>query len=289
MHDLFAAIVPWATLVFAVSSMLNVGLAHSARSILGPLRRLPRVFRSLVSNFVFAPFLAFLVLNIFALEPAHATGLFIVGSAAGAPFLVKLTRVARADMAFAGSLLVLLLPATVVFLSIVVPLVFPGVEVSAAAIALPLILSLVLPLFVGLLIHRYAPRLAARAHSHLSEISTIALVVLVASVILSNLQAIMGIGLRPLLAAICFTLGAFILGWLFGSRRPGTREVVALGTAQRNIAAATVVATQSFEGMRGVLIMVTANSVIGLLVLFPLAFALRRFPAPARFGRRRHV
>lgn len=289
MREFFAAIVPWATLVFAVSSMLAVGLAHSAKSIFGPLRRLPRVIRSLVSNFVFAPVLAFILLRLFALEEAEATGLFIIGSAAGAPFLLKLTQVARADMAFAASLLVLLLPTTVVFLTVVVPLVFPETEVSFTAVAMPLVFSLLLPLLIGLIVHRLAPRFATQVQPRLSELSTIALVVLIGSVVAANLRAILRLDPLGILAALLFVLGAFALGWAFGSRRPGTREVVALGTAQRNIAAATVVATQSFADSTGVLIMIIATSVLALAVLFPIAFALRRSPSPARFWRRRHA
>lgn len=287
MREFFAAIVPWATLVFSVSSMLAVGLAHSVESIFGPLRRLPRVLRSLTSNFVFAPVLAFLFLRIFDLDEAHGIGLFLVGSAAGAPFLLHLARLARADVAFAASLLVLFLPVTVLFLAFVLPFVLPEAEVSAGAIALPLFLFLLLPLAVGLLARPLVPRLAPRLQATLNKLSTASLVVLFVSIVGANLQGMRGIGVRAILAAFCFVIAAFVLGWIFGSRQPGTREVVALGTAQRNIAAATVVATQSFPGVPGVLIMVTATTVVAWIVLFPIAFVLRA--APFHFPRSRHV
>jgi BASS family bile acid:Na+ symporter len=51
--------------------------------------------------------------------------------------------------------------------------------------------------------------------------------------------------------------------------------VIALATAQRNIAAATVVATQSFEDS-GVLVMVIVTSLVDLAILFPAARMLRQ-------------
>lgn len=190
-------------------------------------------------------------------------------------------------MAFAASLLVLFLPATVLFLSFVLPLVLPQADVSPWAIARPLVLFMLLPLALGILVRSFAARFAALSRRVLSDISTVVLVVVFAAILIANWQAILRIGVRAIAAAFCFVVGAFVLGWLFGSRQPGTREVVALGTAQRNIAAATVVATQSFPGARGILVMVTAALVVGWIVLFPIAFVLRS--APLRVPRRRHA
>jgi predicted Na+-dependent transporter len=47
-----------AVTVFAVSSMLSVGLAYTIGQILSPLREARAVFRALVANFVLVPLLA---------------------------------------------------------------------------------------------------------------------------------------------------------------------------------------------------------------------------------------
>jgi BASS family bile acid:Na+ symporter len=54
--------------------------------------------------------------------------------------------------------------------------------------------------------------------------------------------------------------------------------VLALGTGQRNIAAALVVASQSFSDPQ-VIVMVTVVAVIGLVTLMPLARALAKLGA----------
>jgi BASS family bile acid:Na+ symporter len=63
-----------------------------------------------------------------------------------------------------------------------------------------------------------------------------------------------------------------VLGGVFGEH---LRDEMALGTAQRNFAAALVVATQSFESP-GVLVMAVVVSLVTMAVLFPTAELLNR-------------
>jgi len=65
----------------------------------------------------------------------------------------------------------------------------------------------------------------------------------------------------------------FAIGWLLGGPGNDTRRVLALGTAQRNIAAALVVGSQSFSDPR-VVVMVIVVAIVGLIILMPLSRAL---------------
>jgi BASS family bile acid:Na+ symporter len=60
------------------------------------------------------------------------------------------------------------------------------------------------------------------------------------------------------------------IGLLLGGRDPATRRVIGLGTAQRNIAAAVLVATVSFSGTLTLPFILVA-SIILPLVLLPTA------------------
>jgi BASS family bile acid:Na+ symporter len=75
------------------------------------------------------------------------------------------------------------------------------------------------------------------------------------------------------LASILFLCVGVSIGWFLGGPVPDTRGVMALGTAQRNIAAALVVGGQNFDDPK-VVVMVVVVAIVGLLVLFPLARAL---------------
>lgn len=265
-----------AVVVFAISSMLSVGLALSWRQIAARLSHARGVVRALVANFVLVPLLVYIVLEIFTLERPLGIGLFLVASAAGAPFLVKLTEAAESDMPLAATLLVLLLPVTIVYMPLVVPLVLPQAEVSAAMIAQPLVLTMLLPLAIGLTIRERAEQWAARLQPPLARLATIALVVLIAATVLANLPAIQSIfRTAAILATFILLGGAFIIGYLLGGRQRRAREVLALGTAQRNIGAATVVASQAVHDP-AVVAMVIVSSFIGFVILFPAAAVMRR-------------
>ena len=59
------------------------------------------------------------------------------------------------------------------------------------------------------------------------------------------------------------------------SAESNTRRVLALGTAQRNIAAALVVGSQSFSDPK-VVVMVVVVAIVGLLILMPLSRMLAK-------------
>ena len=70
---------------------------------------------------------------------------------------------------------------------------------------------------------------------------------------------------------------------LLGGPDAQTKRVMALGTAQRNIAAALVVASQSFSDPK-VVVMVIVVAIVGLIVLMPISRALASPIKPMRHG-----
>src|SRR5688572_5847864 len=141
MIEFLTSVARISVLSFAVTSMASVGLAHSFREVLYPLRNVRAVVRVLIANFVLVPLLGVAIAQVLALPRALETGLILISMAAGAPFVVKLAGHAHGNIALSATLLVLLLPATVVYMPMVVPLVLKT-WVSAGAIALTLFLTM---------------------------------------------------------------------------------------------------------------------------------------------------
>ena len=89
--------------------------------------------------------------------------------------------------------------------------------------------------------------------------------------LVTNVRNILDLfGTRGVLASVLFLLVGYGLGWLLGGRAHETKSVLALGTAQRNIAAALVVGGQNFTDPK-VVVMVVVVAVVGMFVLMPLA------------------
>ncbi len=86
------------------------------------------------------------------------TGLILMGTAAGAPFLPKLAQVAKGNAAFSVGLMVLLMVVTVIYMPLVMPLFLSGVDVNAWDIAKSLIVMMLLPLGIGLFMNARWPR-----------------------------------------------------------------------------------------------------------------------------------
>lgn len=270
-----AILLEMSVIVFAVTSMLSVGFGHTVRQILGPLRDARKVARAFVANFVLVPLLAYIVIQVIPLEPPRAIGLFLTAAAAGAPFLLKLVEAAESDVSLSASLLVLLIPLSIIYMPIVVPLVLPAIVVGPVAIATPLVTTMLLPLAAGLYVRAKAEHHALRLQPWFQQISTGALIVLIVATVLNNVEAILGLfDLRTILAVLIINVGAFGIGFLLGGPDWASREVLGLGTGQRNIAAATVVATQAVAFAETLATIVFA-SLVALALLFALAALLR--------------
>jgi BASS family bile acid:Na+ symporter len=282
MRAALAQIASIAVLVFAVSSMLSVGFAYSIGQIVAPLREARAVFRALVANFVLVPLLAVGIERVIPMDPPLALGLFLLAASAGAPFLIKLASAAKSDLALSAGLLLLLIPATVVFLPFYVPLAMAHpsmrglsyVPSSVLALGLPLLSTLILPLLVGVVVKTVAPRWAARLVPIGGMVSTIAVVVVVVSTFGAHFHELLRIlKTGAIVAGVVLTVGAFAAGYLLSRRERSA--VLGLGTAQRDVAAAMVIASQDFADP-DVLVMVTACSLAALFVLFPIAWLLSK-------------
>ena len=269
--ELIQKAVPFAMLAFVLSSMVAMGLGLTVAQIVAPLRDTRLVVLSLLANFVLMPLGALALASVLRLDPPLGVGLLILGLAAGAPFLPKLAQLAKGHLAFAVGAMVLLMVVTVGYLPLVLPLFLPGVSVDPVTIARSLFLLMLLPLALALAVRARFPVMAARSKSVLDRVSTLSLILLTLLIVVANVSNVLSIfGTRGILAGLLFIAIGFGTGWFLGGPDVENRRVLALGTAQRNIAAALVVAGQSFSDPK-VVVMVVVVAIVGLLVLMPVS------------------
>ena len=265
-----------AMLAFVLSSMLAMGLGLTVSQIIAPLRNARLVVLSLLANFVLMPLGAVALAALLRLDQPLGVGLLLLGSAAGAPFLPKLAQIARGNLAFAVGLMVLLMVVTVGYLPLVLPLLLPGVSVNPAKIARSLFLLMLLPLAGALAVKARFADVAARTKPLLDRLSNLSLILLVLLITAGNVNNVLAVfGTRGILAGLLFIAIGFVIGWLLGGPDRNTRRVLALGTAQRNIAAALVVGSQSFSDPK-VVVMVVVVAIVSLLILMPLSRMLAK-------------
>ena len=277
MSEILQVIMQLSLLVFVITSMLAMGLNLTLKQIAAPLRNARLVILALVANFILVPILAYVIVLVVPLEQGLATGLILMATAAGAPFLPKLAQAAKGNVALSVGLMVLLMVVTIIYMPIVLPFLLSGVEVNPWEIARSLIILMLIPLGIGIFVKARYQSTAESLQPHMAQTSTVALVLLMVSALVLNFEVIVGvIGTGAIIAILIFLLVALVLGYFLGGKDASTRSVLGLGTAQRNLSAALVVAGQNFAAYPSVLSMILVAALIGLALLMVIGGELGR-------------
>lgn len=286
MSAILQRLADWTILVFVVSTMLSMGMSQALADVVAPLRKPSLVARALVVNFIAAPLLAVVLTRLVPLAPAHASGVLLIGTAAGAPFLPKLAAFSRGNAAYAVALMVLLMGGSLVFMPLAVPWFVPGMRADPAAIARPLLLFMVIPLAAG-----FALALSGKGWTKpllgLARIGSSAAFILL-------IVLMIGLNFATIVSALgSFAIGTYALylvllaaiGFLAGGADRDTQKIFALAAASRNIPAALVVSGASLED-GGIAASLVIAFVVSLMMLLPLARAMRSGARPARTDER---
>jgi BASS family bile acid:Na+ symporter len=271
MDEIVSSLTSAFTLAFVVTSMFSLGLSLTVQEILGSLKNVRLVLKSLVASFVIMPLAAYILTRIMPLSQDLQVGLLLISVAAGGPLTIKAAQVAKGDRVFAGSLVALQVVATVIYLPLVLPLLIPGIEVDTLAIALPLLLQVLLPLAFGLLMNVRYDEEAEMTRPIMGEIANISLALMLVLNLgnLGDVFALLGTG--SILATLLVILIGLVAGYLLGGPAGKTRRTLAIGTGNRNYAAALTLATGNFGDRPTVLLLVLAASLLSMFLIMLVA------------------
>jgi BASS family bile acid:Na+ symporter len=135
---------------------------------------------------------------------------------------------------------------------------------------------MLMPLAAGLLVKARYGNIAERGAPLLNKLSTLSLALMIGLMLITNVRNIADLfGSRGVLASVIFLLAGLGIGWFLGGSAEGVKSVLALGTAQRNIAAALVVGGQNFTDPK-VVVMIVVVALVGMLLLMPFARIVAR-------------
>jgi bile acid:Na+ symporter, BASS family len=261
--------------IFIFCTMANVGMTQEPKRIVRYWREWPFYLKMLVANFIAAPAAMWLLLKVWPLPVEYMAGLAVFSLCAGAPFLIKLTAVSEHDLALGAATMMLLVLATIVVVPAALPLLVPALSVDGGAMAWTLARQLLLPMIIGALVASLLPDLNRRLQPWVAWIANIALnVVLVATIVgyLPEMPAIIRSG--ALILGLLFVLAAFGLGYLAGWGNDALEDIGGLATAQRNTAAAMLIAVSSFTDPT-VFVLITLVNTIGIGLLIAIAKLLK--------------
>ena len=182
------------------------------------------------------PLLAIVITMVIPLDESLQIGLIVLATSAGAPFLVKEVEAAKGNLSLGVGLMFLLMVVTIFYVPIVLPLLLPGVEVNAWDIAKSLIVTMLIPIVLGLMYRSHSPEGAQHWAPVLNKASGVALLVMLVTGLGLNISNIIDlIGSCGFLALILFVVGSLLIGFAHGRPRSGRSQRAGAGhrTAQR--------------------------------------------------------
>lgn len=240
-NSAFLVLMLWAT-------SLSLGMQFTPQQILAPLKRVRLMGLAILLNVVVVPLIGWGLTKGLPIDPGYVTGILLVAFAAAAPASLKLAQIARGDLPYAVSLVVLLSLLNIAAIPLWSALLMPsGVSINPLEVASTLLMNVLLPLIIGLLIKARYEAQAREWAPPLNTLSTLALlIVLVSSIVVDFSTLLTLIGSFAILAGILLVLLAFVLGYFLGGAEGATRRITGTVTGSRAVGPALLIATQSF-------------------------------------------
>jgi bile acid:Na+ symporter, BASS family len=252
--------------------LLAVGLRLTLVQVAESVRRC-RFGPILAVNFAAVPMLCALAARWTGLGQDTTTAMVLLGAAPFAPVVPVFARMARADIALAAGL-TSIYPVISAFLTpwvcslILMPATgSAGQPFASMQIMLVLVATITVPLLIGVGLNQVAPRFSQRCLRPVEVVSEAAGASSLCFVTIVEFHSILATSVKSLLVMAAVFELCLAAGYWLGHEK-GSRRVVALGTSNRNIALALLIALQSFPNLHVV------SAVVGnglLLILLGLA------------------
>lgn len=234
-HAVFEPLV----VVFTIANLAGMGLQVLLPELLERARN-PRFLALVLAwGWIVGPALGWLITTLLPMAEPFAAVVWITSLAPCAPFLPPVVERARGDLEFAGAFIPMAAVGTVVFMPLLAPLLIEGLTLSPAALARPLVATMLVPLLVGAWLRTYSPAVArriARPVKLVAAVSTAMTVTL--CIVLYAGRMLETAGSFALVAMTLFmaVLGSVAYRFGFGLGQ-SERVVMSLGMGTRNIAA----------------------------------------------------
>ena len=248
----FEATIQILTCSALVGLLAAVGLRLTYREVKEALLQC-RFLLILLVNFFVIPLVTVVVATCFGLKRDVAIAMVLLAAAPFAPVVPVFARMANAELALAAGLTAVFPLVCVVLTPVVAQISLRAFETDhlhfdmLASVAI-LLATISLPLIAGLLIQHRAPGLGQRLLRPVETISGALGAVSLAFVTATRFRSTTDLGWRAWLAMALVSEISLLLGWNIGGPGRGARRVIALGSSNRNIALALLVAIQSFPG-----------------------------------------
>jgi len=267
------------------SLMLAIGLNRSFQQLTSLFRRPELLLRSLLAVIVLVPMVVGLLLWVFELPSAVATGLAVLAAAPGAPLTAKRTEMAGGEPTYSASLQLTLALLAVVITPLILHIFYALFElaterVSPFEVARQVAQVTFLPVMIGLLIQRFAPRVSEVMGKPVRMLANVLFIVLFAVLIVflvlsPDFRMMLNLGGLPTAAIILMVGSSLAIGHLLGGPSREQRSVLAIASIARNVGLALFIAGLSDYGQIFIPTLLT-YMILGALLAVPYSLWSKR-------------
>jgi len=246
----FTWAVPNITLLLGIV-MFGMGLTLKLSDFKEVLKRPKDVFAGFVLQFTIMPLVAFALAKVFNLPPELSVGVILVGTCPGGTSSNVMTYLAKGDVALS----VCMTMVSTLFAPFLTPLMTwwlagKWVSVSYSAMFLSILKVVILPIVLGLIVHKIFGDKTIKLNKVLPLISVIAITLIIGAVVGANSQKIMTTGLLVGSVVILHNMCGYGLGF-FAAKLLGMnsakRNAVAIEVGMQNSGLAVSLATAHFS------------------------------------------
>lgn len=225
--------------------MLSLGITLRSEEVLSLWHRPGLLNRSILAIVVVVPMLVALVVFSFQLPQEVAIGLILTAIAPGTPLTFCLPRQGRAEsyavalQATVSLLAVITVPVTIAILQEFFP---PEAQISPFTVVQQLAVAQFLPLMIGMTARHCWSDFADNLETLISQAANALLCILILWILAGQLDAVLRIGLFPLIVIGLLALLSLSIGHFLGGRETSTRVTLATTTATHSAALALFIA-----------------------------------------------
>jgi bile acid:Na+ symporter, BASS family len=264
-------------------TVLGIGLAADWDDVTYLLRKPGLLVRSFVSMFVIMPIICVGAALLTHLPPAIKVALVALAISPVPPFLPGKQLMVGAHRCYVISLLSLAALLSMVFVPIVSSLFgdwfnHPA-EVPPAKVVKIVLVTILIPLLVGITIHGWRPQLAAKAARPAARLGMVLLAVCIVPLLIRLWPVIASfIGDGTVVTLALIALVGTAVGHILGGPDAFDRKVLALSTSARHPGVAITVATSAYAQGKLALAAVLLYVLVVTLATIPYVIWSRRRP-----------
>lgn len=267
----FHAVIGVALKTSITLTVFGFGLEATRQDLLYLLRRPRTLALSFTAMFVVMPLFALLIAKTISLNPAVVIALIVLSISPVPPLLPKRVTKSGGTVSFGLGLMASAAAFSIVYIPVAVYLLgryfHKPFSMGPTAVAKLIVVTVMIPLVLGMAFRRAAPTTAKRIANPIIRIAGIVLLVGALCILAFALPTVWSlIGNGTIFAFIAFVAVGIAVGHLLGGPSPDERVTLALSTSCRHPALALATATTNIPAEHRVVSAILLYLVISILL-----------------------